>query len=100
MRIRAAVSERTHSGDTTTVCCGKRSVLYCDHYRQFLPRDQRTLPMQMNVRRNLLMLQRQHDLYESRNTRSGFQMSEIRLHGAKHQGPLGRATVAEYRVQG
>ena len=52
--------------------------------------DVRIRTLQVQVRRNLVVLQRQHDLDQAGDAGRGFEMPDVRLHRSDGQRPIGR----------
>ena len=82
VRVGPTEPERTDAGDAFAVKRGPRHPLAGDFHRQSIPGDVRTRLPEMQVLRNLLMLQGEHHLDQSADARCRFQMADIGLQRA------------------
>ena len=102
MGIAAAEAERTDTGDPFSVDRLPVGEPGGNHERVFLPGDVRTWLLQMQVRRNLSMLEHQHDLQQARNPGCGFKVAEVgldRTEGDRRPLPFGLAGRRAPRLQ-
>ena len=71
-----------------------------DRHRHLSPGDVRARVQEMQVRRNLVVLERKDHLDQARNPGRGLQVSDIGLHRTHEKGPVRRASFSEDRSQG
>src|SRR3954469_5051596 len=92
VRIDAANPERTHAGAAHMRTTRPGPRLDRNDEWQFIPRQVRRRIAKMQVGWNFLMLQRQHDLDESRDAGEGLEVSEVGLDRSHYQRafPAGR----------
>src|SRR5690606_31533765 len=83
--------EAGHPGDGGPVLFGHRCGLGGNGQRQVIPVDSRVGVVQVQVRRDRLVLQTQHGLDESGDAGSRFGMADVGLHRADQAAPVGRA---------
>ena len=81
MRIGAAEPERTHRRQTAPTRCGPREGAGCHLDRHPVPIQMRVRRLKMQVRRDLLVLQHQHDLDQARDASGRFKMTDVGLGG-------------------
>ncbi len=98
MDIRSAEAERADPRDPPPA--GRpRSALGRDRHRQLRPRDVGAGDSEVEVGRNLSVVQGQHHLHEPRDAGGRFEMAHVRLDRAHEQGAVRAPARAEHRAQ-
>ena len=100
MRVGPREPERTDAGDTGPSVALPGSGLVDDPHRQAVPGNVRRGVLEVQVLRQLLVLERQHNLDQTRDPRRRFQMPDVRLHRADQQRPVSLAPLAQCRTGG
>ncbi len=100
VRVGTGEPERADAGDTRlTVALPRRGLL--DHLqRKPVPRNVRRRILEVQMRRQQLVLERQDDLDHARDARGGLQVSDVRLRRADQQWVAVLAPLAEDRTGG
>ena len=100
MRVGAGEPERTDSRDTGPIVAFPGGGLVDDPHRKLVPGNVRRRILKVQVLRQYLVLERQDDLDDTRDSRGRFQVPDIRFHRSDQQRLAGIAPVAENRSRG
>ncbi len=69
-----------------------------DYHRRLIQPEQRIGSSEVQVRWDLTMTEHEHDLDQSRDARRTFQVADVRLYRADHQGFIVPPALAEHRA--
>ncbi len=97
VRVGATEAERTYPGQTPPPAPGPRPSPHRDLHRHTAPVDMRVHLLKVQVRRDVLMAQREHGLDQPGDTRRRFQVPHVGLHRAHHQRILRPPARAQHR---
>ena len=100
VRVGSGEPERTDPGNPgPSVACPGEGLVHHPH-RKPVPRNVRRRFAEVQVLRQYLVLERQDDLDQTRDSRGCLQMPDIRLHRPDQQRPVGVAPFAQCRTGG
>ena len=99
MRVGAGEPERADAGNARAAPGNPRRRFRRDHQRQVVPVDEGVQFLQMQMRGDLLVLQRQDDLDEPCNSCGRLEMTEVGLDRADHQRPVLRPSLTKHGSQ-
>ena len=99
VRVGAAEAEAGHAGDRGARVARPRRLLGHDRQARGVEVDVGVGAGEVDGRRQLVVLHREHDLEQPGGARGGLEVSEVGLGRAEQRRGLARAAVAEYRAE-